>query len=303
MAFVIRRTGQAALTLFVISFLAFASIHLVPGDPVMLALDTHATPEQVNHLRQLWGLNDPFYIQYFSYISRALVGDFGISIRSQQPVLEEIALRVPSTLQLAAFSAVLAIAIGLAAGIIAGRSRRAVDVGVMAVTLVGLSMPTFWSGIILILVFGLSLKWVPVFGSDSFQALILPSIALALPFAAILARVTRSSIIETASRDFVRTARAKGLSSIRVTARHILPNALMPIVTFVGLHIGGLLSGTVVVETLFARPGIGRLAVQAISERDFPTIQGVILLSGILFVAINLTTDMTYALIDPRVRL
>jgi ABC-type dipeptide/oligopeptide/nickel transport system permease component len=300
--FLLRRFGQSVATLFAVSVFAFAMIHLVPGDPATIALGSNATPEAVAQLRHQLGLDRSLQQQYLSFIGNALNGNLGVSIRSQQSVYGEIIARAQSTVELAMAATLLAVVFGVGIGVIAATSRRSVDLGVMTTALAGLSMPTFWSGILLILLFGLTWHVLPVVGGGGLAALVLPSITLALPAAAVLARITRGSMLEVLGQDFVRTARAKGIGRTRVVLRHGLPNAMVPVITIVGLQIGGLLSGTVVVESLFARPGVGRLAVQAIQERDFPVVQGVILVAGLVFVVVNLLTDMLYPLLDPRIR-
>jgi peptide/nickel transport system permease protein len=300
--FLVRRFGQSVVTLFAVSVFAFAMIHLVPGDPATIALGPNATPQSVAQLRHQLGLDRPLPDQYWTYIVNAVHGNLGVSIRSQQPVYTEILQMAGSTISLAIAATVLAVIVGVAVGVIAATSRRWVDLSVMTTALTGLSMPTFWSGILLILLFGLTWKIFPVAGGGGFNTLVLPAVTLALPAAAVLARITRGSMLEVLRQDFVRTARAKGIRRSRVILRHALPNAVVPVITIIALQIGGLLSGTVVVETLFARPGVGRLAVQAIQERDFPVVQGVVLLAGFVFVVINLATDLLYPVVDPRIR-
>ncbi|HEX6444655.1 MAG TPA: ABC transporter permease [Streptosporangiales bacterium] len=302
--FLVRRVAQSLVTLFAVSVFAFGMIHLVPGDPVSIALGTNATPQAVKNLRHAWGLDRPLAVQYGDFVGHALHGDFGTSIRSEQPVMSEIGQRLGSTVALAFAATVVSVPLGLVLGVLAGVARRRiVDVGVMGVALLGLSMPTFWSGTLLILLFGLTLGLLPVAGDNGFAALVLPAITLALPAAAVLARLTRGSMLEVVRQDYVRTAWAKGLGRFSVVFRHALPNAVVPVITIMGLQIGTLLSGTVIVESVFARPGIGRLAVQAIEERDFPLVQGVVLLAGVVFVLVNLVTDLVYPLVDPRIRL
>lgn len=300
--FLLRRLGQSVLTLFAVSVFAFAMIHLVPGNPATIALGSNATPQAVAQLTHQLGLDQPLPHQYWTYIVNALRGNLGVSIRSQQPVYTEIVSMAGSTISLALAATVLAVIVGVAVGVIAATSGRWIDLSVMTTALTGLSMPTFWSGILLILLFGLTWHIFPVIGGGGFNTLVLPAVTLALPAAAVLARITRGSMLEVLRQDFVRTARAKGIRRSRVVLRHALPNAVVPVITIIGLQIGGLLSGTVVVETLFARPGVGRLAVQAIQERDFPVVQGVVLLAGFVFVVINLIIDLLYPLVDPRIR-
>jgi peptide/nickel transport system permease protein len=300
--FLLRRLAQSVVTLLAVSIFAFGMIHLVPGDPVTIALGEHATPELVAQLRHQLGLDQSLYAQYLRFVGNALHGDLGTSIRSGQPVSDEIISRVGSTITLALGAMALAVPLGVAFGVVASISRRSVDFSVMVLALIGLSMPTFWSGILLILLFGLTLHLLPVAGGGGLASLVLPAVTLALPAAAVLARLTRGSMLEVLGQDFVRTARSKGIPGSSVVLKHVLPNAIIPVVTIIGLQVGGLLSGTVIVESLFARPGVGRLAVQAIQERDFPVVQAVVLLAGMVFVVINLITDILYPLLDPRIR-
>lgn len=302
--FLVRRVAQSLVTLFAVSLFAFGMIHLVPGDPVSIALGENATPLAVKNLRHELGLDRPLAVQYGEFIGHAVHGDFGTSIRSDQPVLSEIGQRLGSTVALALAATLVSVPLGLALGVFAAVARRRiVDVGVMGIALLGLSMPTFWSGTLLILLFGLVLGLLPVAGGSGLAAIVLPAVTLALPAAAVLARLTRGSMLEVVRQDYVRTAWAKGLGRFSVVFRHALPNAVVPVITIMGLQIGTLLSGTVIVESVFARPGIGRLAVQAIEERDFPLVQGVVLLAGVVFVLVNLVTDLVYPLVDPRIRL
>lgn len=300
--FLLRRLAQSVITLLAVSVFAFGLIHLVPGDPVTIALGENATPALAAQLRHQLGLDQPLYAQYLSFVGHALHGDLGTSIRSGQSVAGEIGSRTASTITLALGATVLAVPLGVAVGVVASVARRSVGFSVMALALIGLSMPTFWSGILLILLFGLTLHLLPIAGAGGFPALVLPAVTLALPAAAVLARLTRGSMLEVLGQDFVRTARSKGISRSAVVLRHVLPNAIVPVVTIIGLQLGGLLSGTVIVESLFARPGVGRLAVQAIQERNFPVVQAVVLLAGLVFVVINLGTDLLYPLLDPRIR-
>jgi len=286
-----------------VSFLTFAIAQATPGDPVVLMLGNYATPERVAELRQQLGLNDPFLIQYVRYVWNAAHGDLGKSIRGQTPVLDEILARFPSTIELTMAAMLIAIVGGMSAGIVAATAKRKLWDGLTMVTaLLGLSIPNFWLAIILIIVFGLQLKWVPVTGGEGFKDLILPSFCLSLGPGAVVARLTRSSILEVVREDYVRTARAKGLSEAGVTLRHVLRNALIPVVTVVGLQFGALLGGTVFIESVFARPGLGRFAVDAIAHRDHPQIQGVVLFAATIYVLLNLAIDLLYGLLDPRIR-
>lgn len=288
--------------LFGVSIVAFMISHLVPGDPVRVMLGTNATQEDYDRLREQLGLNDPLYQQYWRYVSHAVQGDFGRSIRSDQPVLSEIWSRFPSTLELTVCAVVSAAIVGMGLGTLAAVSKRgSVDAGIMTFALVGISVPSFWSGILMILLFGLKLGWLPIAGSG-WKSLIMPTITLAAPAAAVLARMTRSSMLEVLGQDFVRTARAKGLRDRMVVIRHVLRNALVPVITIVGIQFGALLGGAVIVESVFSRPGLGRYTVTAIEQRDFPQIQGIVLFAAAIYVFVNLAVDLTYAVIDPRIR-
>jgi len=288
--------------LFGVSLAAFLMSHLVPGDPVRVMLGENATAEQAAMLREQLGLNDPLVVQYLRYAGNALQGDLGTSIRSGQPVIEEILDYLPSTLILTMSAVVTASIVGVTLGVLAAISNRpGVDAGIMGFALIGISMPTFWSGLLLILFFGLRLDWLPIAGTG-WKALILPTVTLAAPAAAVLARMTRSSVLEVLGQDFVRTARAKGLRDQLVVTRHVLRNSLVPVVTIIGLQFGALLGGAVIVESVFSRPGLGRYTVTAIQQRDFPQIQGTVLFAAAAYVFVNLAIDLFYAVIDPRIR-
>jgi peptide/nickel transport system permease protein len=300
--YLLQRTLLVIPVLIGVSIASFAMSHLVPGDPVSVMLGEQATREDVDRLREELGLNDPLYVQYWRYVSDAMQGDLGESIRSGQPVLTEIRDRFPSTLTLTICAVIASVIVGMTLGVLAAVSGRGwVDAGIMAFALLGISMPVFWSGILMILFFGLRLGWVPIAGSGP-KALILPTAALAAPAAAVLARITRSAVLEVLGQDFVRSARSKGLRERVVVVRHVLRNALVPVITIIGLQFGGLLSGSVIVESVFTRPGLGRYTVTAIESRDFPQIQGIVLVTAAMYVFVNLFVDLLYAVIDPRIR-
>ena len=301
--YMVRRLIMLIPILLGVTFLTFAIAQVTPGDPVVLMLGNYATPERVAELREQLGFNDPFWVQYFRYVWNAMHGDLGKSIRGQTPVLDEILARFPSTVQLTAVAMLLAITVGVTAGVIAATARRKlVDGTTMVTALVGLSIPSFWLAIMLIIIFGIRLKWVSVTGGEGFKDLILPSFCLALGPMAVLARLTRSSILEVIREDYVRTARAKGLKQRVVTYRHVLRNSLIPVVTVIGLQFAGMLGGTVFIESVFARPGIGRFAVNAIAARDYPQVQGVVLFAAAIYVMFNLAVDVMYGVLDPRIR-
>jgi peptide/nickel transport system permease protein len=249
------------------------------------------------------GLDDPLPVQYLRYVWNAAHGDLGLSIRGRTPVMDEIMARFPSTLQLTAAAMFLAVFGGLSAGVVAATAKRKLWDGLTMVTaLIGLSIPSFWLAIICIIIFGIHLKWVSVTGGEGLKDLILPAICLALSPAAVLARLTRSSILEVVREDYVRTAFAKGLHERVVIVRHVLRNALIPVVTVVGLQFAALLGGTVFIEAVFARPGLGRFAINAIANRDYPQVQGMVLFTASVYVLLNLVVDLLYGYIDPRIR-
>ncbi len=301
--YTLRRLLMLIPVLLGVTFLTFAIAQVTPGDPVVLMLGQYATPERVEELREQLGFNDPFLVQYGRYVWNAARGDLGKSVRGQTDVLDEILARFPSTMQLTVSAMVLAVVGGMGAGTIAATARRKwVDGATMVTALVGLSIPSFWLAIILIIVFGINLKWVSVTGGEGWKDLILPSVCLALAPMAILARLTRSSIMEVIREDYVRTARAKGVDRRSVTLRHVLRNALIPVVTVIGMQFAGMLGGAVFIEAVFARPGIGRFAVNAIAARDYPQVQGVVLFTAAIYVLLNLAVDLMYSVLDPRIR-
>jgi ABC-type dipeptide/oligopeptide/nickel transport system permease component len=299
-----RRLLLLVPTLVGVSIITFSLIHLAPGDPVSIMLGEYAaSAEHAAKLRSQLGLDRPLPLQYWRYVVRALRGDLGESIRSRRAVLDEITDRFRPTLELTLAAMMVSVAGGIILGVVAASSRRpGVDSASMATALIGLSMPSFWLGLLLIMLFSLRLRWFPVTEVEGIRALILPAVTLGLPGAAVLARVTRSSLLETLRQDYVRTARAKGVREGLVVYHHALRNALIPVLTIIGLQFGGRLAGAVIVESVFARPGLGRLAVNAILARDFPLVQGVVLVAATMYVLVNLTVDACYTLLDPRIR-
>ena len=302
-AFLTRRLLLLVPTLLGVTLATFLMLHLTPGDPVTIMLGEFASASDVARLRAELGLDRPIVVQYLKFLGRAVRGDLGSSIRSRRPVQEEIAERLPPTMVLALAAQVLAVCAGITAGVTAAAARRpSVDSAIVAVTLVGLSMPTFWSGLLLILLFSLTLGWLPITASGGLRALILPAVTLAAPAAAVLARVTRASVLEVLRQDYVRTARAKGVSERLVVYRHGLRNALIPVLTVAALQFAGLVAGAVIVESVFSRPGLGRLAVTAILSRDFPLAQGIVLVVASMYVFVNVGVDLVYGVLDPRIR-
>jgi len=301
--YILKRVVQLVPVLLGITILTFAMTHLVPGDPVAIMLGTQASGDDVERIRDQMGLDRPLIIQYFDFLWNALQGDLGTSIRSRQPVLSEIWLYLPSTLKLTAAAVVLAIVVGVSVGILAATAtHKVVDFLSMGLVLVGISTPTFFSSLILILIFSLRLDWLPVASGSGIKPLILPAVALAAPAAAVLARITRSALLEELRKDYVRTAYAKGLHARSVMTVHVLKNALIPVITIVGLQFGGLMAGAVIVESVFARPGLGRFAVTSINARDLPQTQGIVLVAALIYVFVNLVVDVLYGLIDPRIK-
>lgn len=277
-------------------------VRLIPGDPARLVAGLLATNEEVERLRHELGLHRPLYVQYVSFLGDVLRGDLGLSAATRTPVTVEIGSRFGATAALAMSSTLLATVLGLLAGVVASISyNSAVDYTVMGAALFGVSIPVFWLGIMLMLLFAVHLHWLPAGGYGTAAHMVLPSITLAAFSIAIIARMTRSSLLETLNTDFIRTARAKGLPRRLVVARHALRNALIPVITVIGLQFGALLGGAVLTETTFAWPGLGRLLVSAITARDYPVIQGIVLLFASIFVLVNLAVDVLYAYVDPRI--
>jgi ABC-type dipeptide/oligopeptide/nickel transport system permease component len=298
------RVLLALPALWLIVTMVFLLAHIIPGDPVQQMLGEGARAEDLQQLRHSLGLDKPISVQYGHYLVGVLHGNLGESFRFQEPVTRVVLEHYPATLELAFVALLVCMAISIPAGIYAAERRgTAADHAVGVFTLLGLSVPNFALGPVLILIFSVIFGWLPVSGRGGVGHLILPAITLGAALAAILVRMVRSSVIEELSSDYVRTARAKGLSESQVLFRHAFRNALIPILTILGLQFGTLLAGAIVTETIFSWPGIGRLAVQAFSARDYPLLQGCILLIAVSYVVVNLLTDMVYALVDPRVRL
>ncbi len=287
-----------------VSLLVFSMLHLVPGDPVRLMLsEFQTTPEQIERLRSQLHLDEPLPLQFGRFVWDASHGDLGTSIRTRRPVAVEIADNLPSTLQLALAGLVVAGVLGVTLGIVAAVNQRSsIELGSMLLALLGVSMPSFWLGLLLIFLFSLRLRIFPATGGGDLLHLILPAVTLGLGAAAILARLTRSSMLEVLRQEYVTTARAKGLLEWVVITRHALKNALIPVVTVFGLQFGKLLAGTFVVETVFARPGLGRLVIDGILNKDLPVVQGVVLVVATAYVVVNLLVDLSYGLLDPRIR-
>ncbi|MDW8172488.1 MAG: ABC transporter permease [Anaerolineae bacterium] len=308
--YILRRLVLAIPTLIGVTFLVFLSLRLVPGDPAIAIAGELATPELVEQVRRDLGLDQPLLIQYVTYMSRVLRGDMGNSVRSRLPVVEEIQTRLPRTLSLAIISLFVAGIVGIVLGVTAAtRPNSWFDSGSMIFALIGVSMPIFWLGLMLMILFavllprwlGLSGPILPPTGSGTWQHMVMPVMALAANSMAIQARMTRASMLDVLRQDYIRTARAKGQHERLVVYKHALRNALLPIVTVIGLQFGTLLGGAVLTETVFAWPGIGRLLVDAIGYRDYPIIQGTVLVIAVGFVLTNIVVDVVYAYLDPRI--
>ncbi|MEJ5199156.1 MAG: nickel ABC transporter permease [Anaerolineae bacterium] len=298
----IRRVLALIPTLFGVSVAVFLLLHLVPGDPARMVAGLDATEADIALIRQDLGLDKSLPEQYLTWLNNLLHGNMGKSTRSRNPVTYEIGLRMPATWQLTAVSITIAVIIGLTAGIIAATRRNSIwDYGSMVAALLGICTPSFWLGLMLMLVFAVQLHWFPTSGRGDWRHLVLPGFTLGAGASAIIARVTRSSLLEVLTQDYIRTATAKGLRPTTVIYRHALKNALIPVVTVVGLEFGYLLAGAVITETVFAYPGIGRLLVDSIGFRDFPVVQGILLILATQFVLINLIVDLIYAWLDPRI--
>lgn len=303
LTFVARRLLLAVPVLLGVVFVVMLTVELIPGDAVALMLGEHATPDAVARLRDYLGLDKPLLVRYAAYVGHLARGDLGRSIQQNRPVVDELADAWPATLELTLAALVLAAAAGVAAGVVSAVWPNSLfDAAARVGSLFGLSMPVFWTGLVLIVIFALWLPWLPVGGTGSLGHLVLPAVTLALPSVAMVARMTRSSVLEVLREDYVRTARAKGLAERVVIYRHALRNSLLPVVTFIGWWGGRLLGGLVIMEIIFVVPGMGSALVQAVSQRDYPTVQAMVFVMALVFLAVNLAIDLLYAWLDPRIR-
>ena len=306
MIFIVRRLVGIVPVLLGVTVLVFAMVWVAPGDPVLAMLGESAQgidAEAVEELRRTYGLDRPLPVQYGDYLARVVRGDLGESVRSGRAVLDEILARLPATLLLAAAGMAIAIAVGGTLGVLAAVHRRTwVDSLSVVVALLGVSVPVFWSGLMAMVIFSLELGWLPASGIGTWQHLVMPAATIGFSSSAFIARITRSSMIDVLGQDYVRTARAKGVPRAAVDLRHALRNALLPVVTVVGLQFGSLLGGAVLTETVFAWPGIGRMLVDAIRARDMPLVQGTVLFVALGFILVNLLVDVSYAALNPKVR-
>lgn len=309
--YIIRRLLQTIPVLIGVSILVFSLMHLIPGDPAQIIAGEGASEKTVEQIREKLGLNEPVHKQYFTYMKNVVQGDLGNSIRSGRDVMAEIKARFWVTIELSFYATLLAVFIGLIAGIVSAvRHYTLSDVTIMIIALFGLSMPSFWMGLILIQWFAVGADWLPEFmkmrpsgWGDDWRQVVLPVITLGTGGAAIIARMTRSSMLEVIGQDYIRTARAKGVSERKVIYRHALKNAMIPVITVVGLEFGAFLGGAVLTETIFAINGMGRLTIDAIRQRDFPIVQGTVLVISVLFVLVNLLVDISYRLLNKRIDL
>jgi ABC-type dipeptide/oligopeptide/nickel transport system permease component len=301
--YLLRRLLLTVPVLLGVATLVFALIHLVPGDPAQSMLGESASPAEIARLQKTLGLDQPLLTQYRAFLAGVARGDLGTSFRFGTPVTQEIRKRLPDTAVLALCAMAVAIIVAIPLGIVAAVFRgRFLDHAAMTLALAGISMPSFWLGPLLALFFAVRLGWLPVSGSGTPLHLVLPAVTLGTALAAILARMTRSSVIEELRELYVMAARARGLSQARAVLRHAFRNSLIPVVTIIGLQFGAVLTGTIITETIFGWPGIGRLLIQAINTRDYPLVQGCILFISVTYVAMNLLTDLTYGFLDPRIR-
>jgi ABC-type dipeptide/oligopeptide/nickel transport system permease component len=301
--FLARRLVLTIPVLLGVATLVFSLIHLIPGDPAQAMLGEAAPQADVVELRHRLGLDRPLIEQYGVFLRGLSKGDLGTSLRTGQPVTDQIVERMPATFELAAAAMVVAVAFAMPLGIIAAvRRGTAIDHAAMTASLVGVSVPNFWLGPLLAIVFAVQLGWLPVSGRGTWAHLVLPAVSLGAALAAILARMTRATMLEELREQYVQAARARGASKLRAVLRHAFRNSLIPVVTLLGLQFGAVLTGAVITETIFAWPGIGRLLIQSIGFRDYPLVQGCILLIAMTYVAVNLVTDMLYGVLDPRIR-
>ncbi len=302
--YVLHRTLMLVPVILGVAFIIFTLLYITPGDPARMALGEDAPPEAVEQFRKNHGLDDPFLVQFSRYFYRGFVkGDFGKSYVTKNPVTEELMNRFPITLRLAFYAVLLGVLVGIPFGIIcAVRQYSLFDSVTMVLALIGVAMPNFWLGVLLILLFSVHLGWLPPSGFTTFDEMVMPVFTLSGGSLAIITRMTRSSMLEVIKADYIRTARAKGQSELKVIFKHALPNALIPVITIIGMQFGALLGGGILTETVFSIPGVGRLMVNSIKMRDYPVVQGGVLYIALVFCLMNLAVDLLYAWVDPRIR-
>ena len=310
--FLVRRAFVSAITLVLISLIVFTGVRAIPGDPARVLAGADADEAGLDEIREKYGLTDRLPVQYLRWVGHALRGDLGVSIRTREPVARTVATKLPITIELAGLSILIALAIALPAGVVAAVKRNTTwDVLMSGLSLGGVSVPNFWLGIMLILLVSVRLGWLPASGYvppwesvvDNLRRMLMPALVLGTGLSAVLMRQTRNAMIEVLSADYIRTARAKGLAQKAVVVRHALRNSLIPVVTILGLQMGALMSGAVVTEPIFVVPGFGRLIVEAVFTRDYPLVQGVVLITASSYVLINLLVDISYSALNPRIRI
>jgi ABC-type dipeptide/oligopeptide/nickel transport system permease component len=302
--YITRRIAHLIPTLFIVSFLVFALVRMIPGDPVTAIAGIEAPPEVIEKMRSALGLDKPIFTQYFLYLKGILQGDFGTSLRTHQSVWSEIWRRLPATTELAVAGMIVSLTFGIILGVVAGlRPGNLADTFARGISLFGVSSPTFWTGLLFVLAFGYYWRLFPIAGSGELRHLVLPAVTVSLTSLAFITRLTRANMMEVLSEDYIRTARAKGLSPVRIVLKHALRNALIAPLTVAGLELGRLISGVIVIEIIFAWPGIGKLLIDSIQFRDWPLIQGLILTFALIFALVNVVVDLTYVILDPRITL
>ncbi len=302
--YILRRCVQAIPVLFGITLFTFLIAHLVPGDPVQaFAGDKQLSPELAAQIRQQYGLDKPLWQQYLTYMDDLVHGDMGAGLHNKRPVTDTIREAIGPTLQLTLAGLMVALTIGVTFGVLAAIYHNTwIDSAAMVVALLGVSLPVFYLGLIMLFIFSFRLSWFPSSGSDGWRSLVLPAVTIGIASSAYIARLVRSSMLEVLHQDYTQTARAKGLTERSVIIRHALKNALIPTVTYFGIQLAGLLTGAVVIETVFSRPGLGRVAITAIGNRDYPLIQGTVLVTALIYLAVSLVVDLSYGFLDPRIR-
>jgi peptide/nickel transport system permease protein len=303
LTYIARRLAVSVVTLLGVTIIAFSLVQMLPGDPARTIAGLLASEEEVERIRARMGLDEPLPIQYAQFVGNIATGDLGISARTRRPVTQEIGARLPKTIELAAVGTILGSILGIVGGVIAARFRnRTADHVISIGSLIGISMPVYWLGLLLIMVFAVNLGWLPAAGASQRTSIILPGITIGLFSIALVARMTRASMLEVLEQDYVRTAFAKGVANRNVVYRHALRNAFIPVLTVIGIQFGSLLGGAVLTEFVFAWPGIGRLMVDSIAARDFPVVQGIILVFALMFIIVNLIVDILYSYVNPKIQ-
>ncbi len=303
LTYIARRLAVSVVPLLGVTVIAFGLVQMLPGDPARTIAGLLASDEDVERIRTRMGLDEPVLVQYGQFVSRLVTGDLGESARTRRPVTTEIGARLPKTIELAAAGTIIGSVLGIFAGVVAARFRnRFLDHSVSMGSLIGISMPVYWLGLLLIMLFAVNLGWLPAAGADRRTSIILPAFTIGLFTMALVARMTRSSMLEVLEQDFVRTAFSKGVADRNVVYRHALRNAFIPVLTVIGIQFGSLLGGAVLTEFVFAWPGIGRLLVDSIFARDFPVVQGIIIVFALMFIVVNLVVDILYSYVNPKIQ-